>query len=337
MKKISLILSLFTYFLVPLSLSAIDRVIIWGHKLHSHTHSYVHYGFYQAFKRMGYETLWLDNKDDISGLELSNTLFFTEHQVDQKMPLRDDCYYFVHYSDDPKYDHLKEIGRFIDLKVYKNYFITDSPTLVEVEPLIYYDVPNRTLIIPWATDLFPEEIERNKALTPLLKSPLTTKEKTIYWVGTIGGGAQGNIPELAPFRNACAKNGVKFVHSDPWGRPVSFEENQKLIRQSYLAPAICGNIQLEHDYIPCRIFKNISYGHIGGTNSEAVSKLFNNKIVYNRDTRQLYYDMEKKLQERNLDELYELMDFVKEHHTYLNRAEHLLKFIDLIEDSETRE
>ncbi len=22
-----------------------ERVIIWGHKLHTHTHSYIHYGF----------------------------------------------------------------------------------------------------------------------------------------------------------------------------------------------------------------------------------------------------------------------------------------------------
>ena len=34
-----------------------DKIIIWGHKLHTHTHSYIHYGFYKAFKR----DWWVNN------------------------------------------------------------------------------------------------------------------------------------------------------------------------------------------------------------------------------------------------------------------------------------
>ena len=78
---------------------SINQVVIWGHKLHSHTHSYIHYGFCRAFSHLGYRTLWLDNNDDLSGIDFAHSLFITEHQVDQKMPLRDDCYYFVHCSD----------------------------------------------------------------------------------------------------------------------------------------------------------------------------------------------------------------------------------------------
>ena len=25
------------------------QIVIWGHKLHSHTHSYIHYAFHKAF------------------------------------------------------------------------------------------------------------------------------------------------------------------------------------------------------------------------------------------------------------------------------------------------
>ena len=28
----------------------INKIIIWGHPLHSHTHSYIHNGFFIAFK-----------------------------------------------------------------------------------------------------------------------------------------------------------------------------------------------------------------------------------------------------------------------------------------------
>mgnify|MGYP006419383869 CR=1 FL=1 len=39
---------------------SINKVIIWGHKLHSHTHSYIHDSFYKAFKFLGYNTYWFD-------------------------------------------------------------------------------------------------------------------------------------------------------------------------------------------------------------------------------------------------------------------------------------
>lgn len=31
-------------------MTEIKKVVIWGHKLHSHTHSYIHNAFYNAFK-----------------------------------------------------------------------------------------------------------------------------------------------------------------------------------------------------------------------------------------------------------------------------------------------
>jgi Lrp/AsnC family transcriptional regulator for asnA, asnC and gidA len=36
-------------------MDTIKKVVIWGHKLHSHTHSYIHNGFYIAFKHLGYD------------------------------------------------------------------------------------------------------------------------------------------------------------------------------------------------------------------------------------------------------------------------------------------
>ena len=40
-----------------------ERVIIWGHKLHTHTHSYIHYGFQRRFKHLNYDVYWFDNND----------------------------------------------------------------------------------------------------------------------------------------------------------------------------------------------------------------------------------------------------------------------------------
>ena len=43
----------------------IKKVVIWGHKLYSHTHSFIHSGFFKAFKHLGYDTYWFDNNDNI--------------------------------------------------------------------------------------------------------------------------------------------------------------------------------------------------------------------------------------------------------------------------------
>ena len=44
----------------------IKQIVLWGHKLHTHTHSYIHYAFYKTFNHMGYKCLWLDDNDDVS-------------------------------------------------------------------------------------------------------------------------------------------------------------------------------------------------------------------------------------------------------------------------------
>ena len=294
-----------------------EKIVIWGHKLHSHTHSYIHNGFYRACKAMGYDTYWFDDKDDVSDFDFSGSLFITEGQADHKIPLRFDCDYMLHNCTSPKYKSLPQENRIV-FQVY-NRTIHDIPYLTQVEPCIYYDLPGRCLYMPWATDLLPEEIETNKALN-------FVSEKKIYWVGTIGSGLFGNIEEIAPFKKACAENNIEFVKL----ASVSVEENVKYIQRSYIAPTIVGTWQLGADYIPCRIFKNISYGKMGVTNSHTVNDLFEGKLVYNPDTYQLFFDAEERMKTMSVAELHELMDMVKNRHTYFNRVNTMLDFLALV-------
>jgi len=172
--------------------------------------------------------------------------------------------------------------------------------------------------MPWATDLLPHEIEENK-------QAIATRHKksSIYWVGTITDGMFGNMREINGFKRACKKESINFIHQ----RGVSMEQNIRSMQESYMAPAIVGTWQKKQGYIPCRIFKNISYGQMGITNSDTVNKLFKGNIVYNPDTYQLFYDAHKKLKKMPMQELYDLMDLVRDQHTYINRIEHLLNFL----------
>ena len=49
-----------------------QKVIIWGHKLHSHTHSYIHNAYFTTFKKLGFETFWFDDKDDVSNFNFND-------------------------------------------------------------------------------------------------------------------------------------------------------------------------------------------------------------------------------------------------------------------------
>jgi hypothetical protein len=290
------------------------QVVIWGHKLHSHTHSYIHAAFDKTFRSLGHKTLWLDRTDDISHIDFAETLFITEGQVDQNIPLRDDCWYILHNCDQTKYKDLIAKNRCIFLQVYTHDVLTRDAQ--KVEPCIYYDIPGKIIYMPWATDLLPHEIDAIKA------SMTREKSNFVSFIGTIGGGYFGNDREVAAFRKAAAGQKISFVHKTH----LDLAETITMTQQSYMAPAIQGAWQIEKGYIPCRIFKNISYGTFGITNSQTVWELFDRKIIYNPDCYQLFYDAQKALKTLTLSDLMNLMDFVKERHTYVNRINHLLCF-----------
>jgi hypothetical protein len=181
--------------------------------------------------------------------------------------------------------------------------------------------------MPWATDLLPHEIDDVK------RQLSTEREKVVYWVGTIGAGEFGNIDQIEGFKKACLEQGIAFEHKGQ----LSAQKNIELMQKSYIAPAIQGPWQLEKGYIPCRIFKAISYGQMGVTNSKTVSELFDGRIVYNSDTYALFHDAQKKIAVTTQNELISLMDFVRDNHTYVNRINVLLEFLESISRNPVKE
>ena len=176
--------------------------------------------------------------------------------------------------------------------------------------------------MPWATDLLPHEIEANKP-----KIAFNQNSKIITWVGSVLKGQFGNIDQIDAFSNACRTQGISFNIS-PNKRTI--EQNVQLIKDSYMTPAIVGEWQQKVGYIPCRIFKNISYGQFGITNSPRVYELFDRKIIFNKDSSKLFYDAKEKLEQLQISELYNLMDIVRDNHTYINRIQTILDFISKV-------
>ena len=76
----------------------LDKVIIWGHQLHDHTHSYIHNGFTIAFRHMGYKTYWLaDNQDNLdSDIDFNNSLFISHGLKSKYLPINNTSIYILH-------------------------------------------------------------------------------------------------------------------------------------------------------------------------------------------------------------------------------------------------
>ena len=302
----------------------IKQVVIWGHKLHSHTHSYIHYGFYNTFNYLGYKTYWYDCNDNIELINFDNTLFIVEGQVDENIPINNNSYYVLHNCMDPKYKQISTKNKII-LQVYtydadKRWGATKVPN----SKCSFYN--GDCLWQPWATDLLPYEIDNNikNIENSNEKIALNSPQNKVNFIGMM-------IPPWDNFRDACIQKGLEFEYYGGFldDKKVSSEENMNLIKESLIAPALQSQWQVDNGYIPCRIFKNISYGKMGITNNEVVYKLFEEKILYSTSIEELLeigIEFENKVDKNEI--IIELMKDVRDNHTFINRINTILWFLE---------
>lgn len=296
-----------------------SKIVIWGYKPPmKHTHHPIHLGYYKAFKKLGFDTLWLDDTDDVSAMNFDNCLFFTEGQVDKKIPLNNKSKYILHFCDGAKYSQIDSQNK-VALEYFHKNVLSYGATKINEYTYVGKDV----IYQPWATDLLPDEIDENEAHNELNK-------KECIWIGSYSPNDKTeyeNNTELDPFFNEAKKCGVTIKTINPWSVPVSFEANRTMIHDAYLAPSINGKFQKRIFYVPCRIFKNISYGHLGITNNSFVNDMFGGQLIYDSDPAGLLYkSIDKKNDPKIIPYIQSLMKEVKEKHTYINRVNVLLDF-----------
>jgi hypothetical protein len=297
----------------------IKKVVIWGHLLDTHTHSYIHGAFFKAFKSLGYDTYWIGNNDDVSGMDFNDTLFITESQVDSNIPIIKNSYYVLHNCSTEKY--INGGCKCLNIQTLKENIRNNKSLGIHLNNYtVLYKGGIDILYMCWGTDLLPDEIDLNNAKN--------NSGGCCVWIGTYGGGESKfeNWSNLDPFFEMCKINNIDIININPWSKPVSFEENIRLINNSYIAPAIQGKWQVDNGYIPCRIFKNISYGHYGYTNSKSVMDIFDGPLIYSPDIRDLFNKIiENKNNNLHIDNLKYLMEEVKNKHTYINRINDILE------------
>ena len=325
-----------------------NKVIIWGYPLDTHTMGYVHQGWVKALKNMGYEAYWFHDSDfpKSDAFEYSRSVFITEGRCDTNIPLLDSSMYIVHACINP-YKYIKSGCRLVDMRYHVahlhestyDYNLADRP----VEPIseksftLYeasaspselnmafrteYVEPYEAIYMFWATDLLPDEINFEDRFI----KPRIPYETTFF--GTI---SESNKLQVKRYALGCASNGVNLRWNDVWSGPVSSEQMRDIIKYSVIATDVRGDLDPNNShkrmgYIPCRIFKNISYGKVGVTNSERIKNLFGEYILYSSDEKECAEIAFKN--KDNYDYIFKQMKWVKENHTYINRVQDLLDLV----------
>jgi hypothetical protein len=318
-----------------------SKIVIWGHPLYSHTHSYVHEAYYRTFKYLGYDVYWFHDDDYPIDFDFTNCLFIGEGFADKKIPINDTSCYLIMYCPSPiKYqgseryidvrmsavnfkDHIQEysLDKSIATKIGPAcYFVPKTLERVKVKnDYVYYEIDDYDKVyISWATNLLPHEINYDDMYIP--------REPNIYFCGTLSSSGEGeNLSNWAPFIQEVKKSGYGFISNDPWQNPLSDTEVIRRMKESLLGVDIRSNLHIKQGLLTCRVFKNISYGHLGVTNSKEIYNELEGNCVYNLDTSQLFYDAMS--QRENATLIMNGMKLVKENHTYINRITSLLSIL----------
>lgn len=283
-----------------------SKIIIWGHKLHTHTHSYIHNSYFKAFRHLGYDVFWFDHTDDVSGFDFSNCIFLTEDQVKQGMPLRNDCKYIAHHIPPSFFDG-------IDSVLNLGNYIVDVEKFDKIKDQTYFDSKTNTLYQCWATNLLPNEIDENNYCK------YDANKKYVNYVGSL---YEEGLEFAKEFGSLLLSNNKELRLY----RGVSDDENCQLIRESFICPDFRNYHHIKVGYIPCRIFKTISYGQIVGTNSINVKRVFGDYVVFGSNPKDLYENMLESLINQKVN-MTEAMLFIKNNHTYVNRIKTILEVL----------
>lgn len=244
------------------------RIVIWGLKSISHSHRYIHEGFFEAFSRVGYECYWVDDKQSSNEYLAKNTLVISVNLACETLEYRADVKYVLHNVESDRFQNQSNV---LKLQVF-----TKSAQGASIdESCSLYDQASRTLFQPWGIPTDP--------VTWMM--PSSTPSDTEYWVGSIWNNElnQGNISAIAAFKEALTERGLKFKPANRMkiGMPailggrglwlptqISEADAAAFVHISPIGASIVGNWQREHKYVPCRIFKNLAAGQVVSSNAD---------------------------------------------------------------------
>ena len=301
----------------------IHRVVIWGYKESdykeaNHTHSYIHKAWYDAFQFLGIDDLYWEHAVEYTRASnypiqykgpTKDTLFITEGYVCDDIPWKPDGYYVLHNIDGQRTPIPDDIPleRILHQQFYSDASVDKSFPLLDTYHRLNYDLKNCHM--PWATNMNPYEC----------MEPSVPQKGGVVIIGQHGDIYSSKIKLFL----SGMKEDIRFTHLIN----MPHEKSVALIRDSTLAPSIVNQWQKDHGYIPCRIFKNTSYGTVPVTTSLSAHRILHGMTIYDEDEKQLGAKAEKMLKhyQKEKEAHHLAWHLTKTRHTYLNRIYFLLQ------------
>ena len=338
------------YILRFLEKENINVLVVHGLKDSTHSHHFIHEAIYKTFLyiksiyRNKLNVIWCnDDESSVNNYNnLNNYFIFSSphYNTDNYLPVLKNAFYILHYRTHD-YINKKPIVKYNDLikekRVIKYIEFRGEPREEKKDNITYIDnlfwyyfnynsnFPTSELHIPWATDLLPYEIDKN--ITLMIDQKFYKKES--YFCGSVW---KTNEKEVNEWKILCMKSKINCC----FDREKDPNVYEKKIRESLFAPAFQGATQHYSEknfYIPCRIFKNISYGALPITNNKGVYNIFKDYLViYDNDLDELFNkvlmyrhdETENKI--KHIEKMIDIMNYVKENHTFINRLKLLISF-----------
>ena len=292
-------------------LARFGKVVIWGLRTSSHSHRYIHSHFHEALLRDNINSVWVDDLPDSADAIAEGDLVIAANVARAHLPERDRVFYCQHNFD------LEGVSN--EYKRELQVFTSGCLRLQDTEkwdPVTVYSRKTRRLYQPWGTNLAPEEFK------PPVAS-WTRKLPVSFFVGTPwknDDDGNGNLRELAQLRRALAHRMRMLLTASH----VSDSTNIRLIRFSCVAPAIGGEWQAHNGYLPCRMFKNVSYGQLGFSNIKAFGVLFKDATIA-ADTVDDLLDLAFSLPSVRFREVIRAQQEIVKQHTYSTKLANIAK------------
>lgn len=320
------------------------KIILWGfypeNGVLKNTISYVWNSFYNAFKYLGYDVYWFPNKK-IDNFDFSDCVFIAEGYDDSEIPLNKTSTYFVHCAYNPA-KYVGNVRKFIDMRYnlkkidHPNYVYELDKEKTKMDKGCYYEPSTNKIVrlkngrvdydiqdfdkvyIGWATNLMPNEINEDDVYYP--------RSNTVYFLGSLSNdGKYSNVHLINEFAQECKKNGIEFAANDFAQNQLSEEDYIRLCKESLLGFDIRCQADVEWGRISCRLYKNMSYGHLGMTNCYEAYKELDEYCIYSESPIELFHSAMSKKDNHSF--IKESVNYIKEYHTYVNRVKSLMKVV----------
>lgn len=301
-----------------------DKVIVWGHKSNN-TLKFINEALFKCAQYLQYTTYWFNDQSVDTTLDFDFSLFIVMSDTIQLLPINLKSYYLVHnVALGQEFDVLKQRKRVLYHQVY-THGANDTLKPIPNAPACCLYL-NDLIVQPWCTDLTPPQITANMDLITSKQNPSLVND--FIFIGSYDKSTSldvnifSNTEQIASFIQMCEKEkvNVRFLT----GHDSSTTNSNALVMASKFAPALVGTWQQKNGYIPCRLFKNISYGNITGTNCNSACRIFGENIIYHEDGAELFKALVKYYDEANNAKLLACMQHVKDNFTYNNWLERAL-------------